>query len=63
MLQQSVEANDIIYMGSNRRSVMAQFVITASKTEEVPQKTHIEKSETPTAESTKSPRRWKNEIW
>ena len=46
-------ANDMIHMGSDHRRVMAQFVITASK-KEVSQKTHSEKKNTPTAESTKS---------
>ena len=36
------EANDMIHMGCDHRSVMAQFVITAPK-KEVSQKTHIAK--------------------
>ena len=47
------EANDTTHMGSDHRSVMAQFVITEPK-KEVAQKTHIAKKKTKTAESTKS---------
>ena len=36
---ENVEANDMIHMGSDHRSVMAHFVITAPK-KEVSQKTH-----------------------
>ena len=36
------EANDMIHVGSDHRSVMAQFLITAPK-KEVSQKTHIAK--------------------
>ena len=46
-------ANDMIHMGSDHISVMAQFVITASK-KEVSQKTHSEKKKIPTLESTMS---------
>ena len=46
------EANDMIHMGSDHRSVMAQFVITAPK-KEVSQKTHIAKKNF-LADSTKS---------
>ena len=47
------EANDTIHMGSDQRSVMAQFVITAPK-KEVSQNSHIVKKKIITAESTKS---------
>ena len=47
------EANDMIHTGSDHTSVMAQFVITASK-KEVSPKTHSEKKNISTAESTKS---------
>ena len=46
-------ANYMIHMGRDRRSVMAQFVITASQ-KEVSQNTHSEKKNIPTAEITKS---------
>ena len=45
------EAIDMIHMGSDHRSVVAQFAIAASK-KEVPHKTHIENKKIPTAEST-----------
>ena len=48
-----LKQNDMIHMGSDRRSVMAQFVITAPK-KEVSQKSHSEKMNIPTAERTKS---------
>ena len=47
------EANDMIHMGSDHRSVMAQFEITAPK-KEVSQKTHIAKKKMKTAGNTKS---------
>ena len=47
------EANDMIHMGSDHRSVMAQSVITASK-KEVSQKKHSGKKKMPKAESAKS---------
>ena len=47
------EANDMIHMGSDHRSVMAQFVITAPKKEES-QKAHIKPNKTSTGESIKS---------
>ena len=46
------EANDMIHMGSDHSSVMAQFVITATK-KEVSEKVHIEKKKTTTAETIK----------
>ena len=52
------EANDMIHMihmGSDHRSVMAQFVITAPKNE-VSQKTHCDQKKIKTAENTKSQR-------
>ena len=39
------EANDMIHMGSDHRSVMAQFVITAPKKEDS-QKAHIKLNKT-----------------
>ena len=54
------EANVMIHMGSGHRSVMAQFVITASK-KEVSQTQR--KEENPNSREHKESRRWKNEIW
>ena len=48
LVDKNTEANDMIHMGSDHRSVMAQFVITAS-TNEVSPKMHIEKKKTTTA--------------
>ena len=47
------DANDMIHMGSDHRSVMVRFVITAPKKEAL-QKTHIAKNKIKTAQSTKS---------
>ena len=53
--------NDMIHMGSDHRSVMAQFVTTAPK-KQVSQKTH-RKEENPNSRDHKESRRWKYEIW
>ena len=45
------EANDMIHMGRDHRSVMAQFGITAPK--KVSQKTHCDSKKTKTAQNTK----------
>ena len=47
------EANDMIHMGSDHRSDMAQFAITAPK-KEILRTTHCDKTKTKTAENTES---------
>ena len=51
-----VGANDMIHMGSDHRSVTAQFVITASK-KEVSQKNEHRKEENPNSRENKKSRR------
>ena len=47
------EANDMIHMGSDHRSVMAQLIITAPK-KEISPKTHCDKTMMRTKENTKN---------
>ena len=49
LCSRDVEANDMIHMGSDQRSVMAQFIITATK-----EISHCDKTKMKTKENTKS---------